>query len=39
VSLTLIVVRDPPANVVARLRELQPAFPAAELKVTGCDRA
>src|SRR6185436_11543799 len=25
VSLTLIVVRDPPANVVARLRELQPS--------------
>jgi hypothetical protein len=39
VSLTLIVVRDPPANVVARLRELQPSYPAAELKVTGCDRA
>ena len=39
VSLTLIVVRDPPAKVVARLRELQPSYPAAELKVTGCDRA
>jgi hypothetical protein len=35
VSLTLIVVRDPPANVVARLRELQPNYPSAELKVTG----
>jgi len=39
VSLTLIVVRDPPANVVAKLRELQPSYPSAELKVTGCDRA
>ena len=39
VTLTLIVVRDPPANVVAKLRELQPSYPSAELKVTGCDRA
>jgi hypothetical protein len=39
VPLTLIVVRDPPANVVAKLRELQASYPSAELKVTGCDRA
>jgi hypothetical protein len=36
---TLIVVRDPPANAVARMRELQATYPAAELKVGTCDRA
>jgi hypothetical protein len=39
VSLTTIVVRDPPANVVAKLRELQPAYPTADIKVGGCERA
>ena len=39
VSQTMIVVRDPPANAVARLRELQTAYPGADLKVGGCDRA
>ena len=39
VTLTLVVVRDPPANVVARLRELQSSYPAADLKVASCDRA
>jgi hypothetical protein len=39
VSQTLIVVRDPPANAVAKLRELQAAYPGAELKVGSCDRA
>ena len=39
VSQTMIVVRDPPANAVAKLRELQAAYPGAELKVGGCDRA
>ena len=39
VPLTLIVVRDPPANVVARMKELQASYPGADLKVGGCDRA
>jgi hypothetical protein len=36
---TLLVVRDPPANAVARMRELQATYPGAELKVGSCDRA
>jgi len=36
---TLIVVRDPPANVVARLRELQSTYPGVDLKVGSCERA
>jgi SPOR domain len=36
---TLFVVRDPPANVVSRLRELQATYPGAELKVGNCERA
>jgi hypothetical protein len=39
VPLTTIVVRDPPANVVAKMRELQPTYPTADLKVGSCDRA
>ena len=39
VPLTTIVVRDPPANVVARIRELQPSYPSAEMKVGSCERA
>lgn len=39
VSLTQIVVRDPPANAVARMRELQPTYPNAEIRVGTCDRA
>lgn len=36
---SVIVIRDPPANVVARLRELQSSWPNAETKVGSCDRA
>lgn len=39
VSQTLFVVRDPPANAVARMRELQAGYPGANLKVGNCDRA
>ncbi|HQU49735.1 MAG TPA: SPOR domain-containing protein [Casimicrobiaceae bacterium] len=39
VSQTLLVVRDPPANAVARMRELSSGYPGAELKVGTCDRA
>jgi hypothetical protein len=36
---SMIVIRDPPANVVARLRELQSSWPNADTKVGSCDRA
>ena len=36
---TMIVIRDPPATAVARLRELQSAWPNAETRVGSCDRA
>jgi hypothetical protein len=39
VAQTIIVIRDPPANVVARLRELQAAWPNADTRVGSCDRA
>lgn len=39
VSQTLFVVRDPPANVVARMRELQASYPGVDLKVGSCERA
>ena len=38
VAQTLFVVRDPPANVVARMRELQASYPGVELKVGTCER-
>jgi len=39
VAQSVIVVRDPPAPAVARLRELQGAFPAGELRIGSCERA
>jgi hypothetical protein len=36
---TIVVVRDPPANAVSRMRELQPNYPGVELKIGNCDRA
>ena len=38
-SQTLIVVRDPQAPTVSRLKDLQPAYPGADLKIGGCDKA
>ena len=35
---TVVVVRDPPSSVVARLRELQGSYPSAEFKVGSCER-
>jgi hypothetical protein len=35
---TLLVIRDPPQAAVTKLREIAPAFPAAELKVGACER-
>ena len=39
VTNTLLVIRDPQAQVVARLRDLMPAYPGTEAKVGGCERA
>jgi hypothetical protein len=36
-SQTFIVVRDPQAPTVSRLKDLQPAYPGADLKIGGCD--
>jgi acyl CoA:acetate/3-ketoacid CoA transferase alpha subunit len=36
-SQTFIVVRDPQATTVSRLKDLQPAYPGADLKIGGCD--
>jgi SPOR domain len=36
-SQTFIVVRDPQAPTVAKLKDLQPAYPGADLKIGGCD--
>lgn len=36
--LTALVVRDPPAPVIARLRELQTAYPGAEVRIGSCDK-
>jgi hypothetical protein len=37
-SQTVIVVRDPQAPTVSKLKDLQPAYPGAELKIGGCDK-
>jgi hypothetical protein len=34
----VLVVRDPPQSVVLRLKELQPGYPGAELRVATCAR-
>lgn len=36
---TLIVLRDPSPSVMAKLRELVPAFAGTEVRVGGCERA
>jgi hypothetical protein len=36
---TSLVVRDPPAPAVSRLKELQAAYPGTEIKVGNCDKA
>ena len=38
-SETVIVVRDPQAPVVARIKDLQPAYPGAEVKIGTCEKA
>ena len=36
---TLLVIRDPQAPVVARLRDLVPAYPGSEAKIGSCEKA
>ncbi|TMG85490.1 MAG: SPOR domain-containing protein [Betaproteobacteria bacterium] len=35
---TLLVVRDPPAPAVARMKELQGSFPGSEIRIGTCDK-
>lgn len=37
-SQTIVVVRDPQAPVVARLKDLQPGYPGADIKIGSCDK-
>lgn len=39
VAQTALVVRDPPAAAVVRLKELQAAYPGSDIKVGTCDKA
>jgi hypothetical protein len=39
VANTMLVVRDPQAAVIAKLRELVPAYPGSEAKVGSCEKA
>ena len=36
---TLLVIRDPQQPLLARLRELAPSYPGAEVKIGACDKA
>ena len=36
---TVFVIRDPQAPVVARLRDLAPAYPGSEARIGNCERA
>jgi hypothetical protein len=38
IAQTALVVRDPPAPAVARLKELQGAFPGSEIRIGTCDK-
>ena len=35
---TMLVVRDPQATVIAKLRDLVPAYPGSEAKVGSCEK-
>ena len=37
-SLTSLVIRDPPSNAIGRLKELQAAYPSAEVRIGTCDK-
>ena len=39
VANTMLVVRDPQAAVIAKLRDLVPSYPGSEAKVGGCEKA
>ncbi len=38
IAQTAVVVRDPPAPAVARMKELQSAFPGSEIKIGTCEK-
>lgn len=38
VTQTVVVVRDPPAPAVARMKDLQPGFTGSEIKIGTCDK-
>ena len=38
VAVASLVIRDPPAAAIARLKELQPAYPSAEVRIGNCDK-
>src|SRR5437899_2211896 len=38
IARTAFVVRDPPAPAVARMKELQGAFPGSEIKIGTCEK-
>ncbi len=37
-SQTTLIVRDPPAAAIARLKELQTAYPGADIRIGACDK-
>jgi hypothetical protein len=37
-ALTMLVIRDPSSQTIARLRELAPAYPSADVRVGACDK-
>ncbi|MBS0320660.1 MAG: SPOR domain-containing protein [Proteobacteria bacterium] len=37
-SQTILLVRDPPAPVVAKLKDLQPGYPGADVKIGSCEK-
>jgi hypothetical protein len=39
IASTVLVIRDPQAQVVARLRDLMSAYPGTEAKVGTCDKS
>jgi hypothetical protein len=38
VQQTALVIRDPPAPAVSRLKELQASFPGTELRIGSCEK-
>jgi cell division protein FtsN len=38
IAQTMLVIRDPPQPAVARMRDLMPAYPGAELRIGTCEK-